>query len=201
MRVHYVLEDVAHARFVPAMFKRVAEEREIDLQASGGSPEGGASRAMKALRQVLADIRAGIFEQPDLIVLGIDADCGQQGSRTRQVERACEQEQYHGTVLIAEPEPHIEIWYLADPSFVQQLLQIAQLPPNPTEHCKKDEYKEQLRSAVLSSGVPAPLGGVEHGPEIAAGMDLYRASKNVPSLAQFVDSVREQCAIYLNTRG
>ena len=201
MRVHYVLEDVAHARFIPAMFKRVAEEFEIELQTSGGSPEGGASRAVKALRQVLADIRGGIFEQPDLIVLGIDADCGQQGNRAQQVERACERERYQGTVLIAEPEPHIEIWYLADPAYVQQLLQIPQLPPNPTEHCKKDEYKEQLRSAVLSSGVPAPLGGVEYGPEIATGMDLYRASKNVPSLSQFVDAAREQCATYRNTRG
>ena len=201
MNVHYVLEDVAHARFVPAMFERIAAEFDVKLQISGGSPEGGASRAVKALRQLLADIRTGIYDQPDVIVLGIDADCGQQGNRSQQAERARQQEHYQGTLLTAEPDPHIEIWYLADPAFVQQLLQIPQLPPTPTEHCKKDEYKEQLRTAVLSSGAPAPLGGVEYGPEIAMGMDLYRAMKNVPSLSRFVEAAREQCSIHQSTVG
>ena len=201
MRVHYVLEDLAHARFVPPMFGRIANDEGLVLEQGEGLPEGGAGRAISALRQVLADIRDGTVDQPDLIVVSIDADCGQQGNRARQVERACERERYPGSVLIAEPDPHIEIWYLADPQWVQQLLQTAERPTIPTVRCKKDEYKERLRSAVLSSGAPAPLGGIEYGPEIAQGMDLYRASRNVSSLARFVDAARDQCAIFRNTLG
>ena len=69
------------------------------------------------------------MREPDTIVVGIDADCGQQGERTRQVSRACALEGYAGLVITAEPDPHIEIWYVADPEYVQQLLRTSDRPP------------------------------------------------------------------------
>ncbi len=151
---------------------------------------GGDGRTIDGLRKLLADIKHGIFEQPDMVVVGIDADCGTRGDRDSQVRRACELEDYEGDVIVAAPDPHIEVWYVADPVFLQQLLQTPSLSAIPDIRCKKDEYKEELRSIALSSGAPAPLGGVEYGPEIAEGMNLYRAGRSVPSLGRFVDAAR-----------
>ena len=93
-------------------------------------------------------------------------------------------------MITAEPDPHIEIWYLADPECIQKLLRTPNRPTIPDIRCKKLEYKDRLRSVARSSGAPTPLGGVEYGPEIAASMDLYRASRNVASFGRFVDEAR-----------
>jgi len=34
-------------------------------------------------------------------------------------------------VIVAEPDPHIESWYLADPAYVQQLLHLPVRPSHP----------------------------------------------------------------------
>ena len=190
MRVLYVLEDNAHAQFVPPLFRRIAGEEGVELDARELTPMGGAGSTVQGFRQLLVDLRSGSIEQPDAIVVGIDADCGQQGDRTQQVSRACALEGYEGLVITAEPDPHIEIWYLADPECIQKLLRTPNRPTIPDIRCKKLEYKDRLRSVARSSGAPTPLGGVEYGPEIAASMDLYRASRNVASFGRFVDEAR-----------
>lgn len=106
MRVVYVLEDEAHAQFVPPLFRRLAGDASVELAEQALRPMGGAGRTIDGLRRLLADIRRGAVEQPDAIVVGIDADCSRQGQRQRQVGVACEREDYHGLVVVAEPEPH-----------------------------------------------------------------------------------------------
>ncbi len=196
MLVRYVLEDLAHAEFVPALFRRIAHETDVDIDERIPGYMRGGGTTISELRQLLGDINAGVTDRPDIIVVGIDADCGQQGDRDRQVKRACRVEGYQGTVLTAEPDPHIEIWYLSDPEFVQQLLLTPERPTVPTVRCKRQEYKDRLRSTVLSSGVRPALGGIEYGTEIAERMDRYRAGRNVSSLRRFVDAARRQCAQY-----
>ena len=169
MRVSYVLEDQAHAQFVPPLFRRLAKEEGVELAESELAPMRGDGRTISGLRRLLVDIRTGSPTRPDLIVVGIDADCGPRGERERQIRRACELEDYEGDVIVAEPDPHIEIWYLADPVFLQQLLQTPSLSATPDIRCKKDEYKEELRSIAMSSGARAPLGGVEYGPRSRRG--------------------------------
>ena len=195
MRVSFVVEDLAHAQLVPPLFRRIAREAGVEIDPRRPVvPMGGVGPTLRGLRQLLADIRVGVVPLPDLIVIGLDADCGPQGNRSQQVERACALEQYQGAFLTAEPDPHVEIWYFADPECVQTLLQIPDLPTVPTVRCRKDEYKDRLRSVVRSGGSPAPLGGVEYGPAIAKHMDLYRAGRNVASLGRFVNSARSICA-------
>ena len=190
MRVVYVLEDTAHAQFVPPLFRRLAGEASVELNEQPLRPMGGAGRTIEGFRKLLADIRQGIAERPDAIVAGIDADCSGRGARREQVDRACEREGYLGVVAVAEPEPHIESWYFADTAAFQRLLRVADLPPAPSGRCRKDDYKDRLREAVRSGGGPAPLGGVEYGPEIVAAMNVHRAGRNAPSLRRFVDEAR-----------
>ena len=190
MRVVYVLEDTAHAQFVPPLFWRLAGEASVALTEQPLHPMGGAGRTIEGFRKLLADIRQGIAEQPDAIVVGIDADCSGRGARREQLARACEREGYLGVVAVAEPEPHIESWYFADTAAFQRLLRVADLPPAPSVRCRKDDYKDRLREAVRSGGGPAPLGGVEYGPEIVAAMNVHRAGRNAPSLRRFADEAR-----------
>ena len=196
MRTRYVLEDLAHEEFTPRLFRRIARDLEIELTEQSTGHAGGAGSTIRAFRQLLADIRVGNVERPDLVVVGIDVDCGQQGNREQQILRACELERYDGPVLTAEPDPHIEIWYLADPEFIQKLLKSPERPTTPTVRCKRQEYKDRLRSAVLSSSARPAFGGIEYGREIAEGMDLYRAGRNVASLKRFVDTATQRCREY-----
>ena len=190
MRVVYVLEDHAHARFVPPLFRRLAAEAGAELTERELSPTGGAGNALRELRRLLADFRLDAADPPEAIVVGIDADCGQQGDRVLQVERVRSRERYEGRVIVAAPEPHVEAWYLADPAFVQQLLHVPDRPAVPDARCHKREHKDRLRAIVRSSGAPAPLGGVEYGPEIVADMNLHRAGRNAPSLRRFTGEAR-----------
>lgn len=191
MRVVYVLEDAAHAQFVPPLFRRLAVNASVDLTARELPPMGGAGRTIDGLGRLLRDIRTGIAEQPDAIVVGIDADCSERGERSRQVARARQREDYSGLVLVAELEPHIESWYFAaDAAAFQRLLRVADLPPAPSVRCRKDDYKDRLRRAVRSGGGPAPLGGVEYGPEIVEEMNISHATGRVRSLRRFVDDAR-----------
>lgn len=191
MHVLYFLEDNAHAKFVPVLFRRLADEAGVDLIEKDYGPMGGAGPTIKSIRQMLVDIESDSELQPDALVVGIDADCSQRGERSRQVRDASKFEHYGGMLVVAEPEPHIESWYLADPTCIQRLLRIPDIPPAPDTRCRKQDYKNQLRSTVRSSGRPAPLGGVEYGQEIASTMNLYRAGRNVPSLRRFVRDARE----------
>ena len=190
MRVVYVLEDTAHAQFVPPLFRRLAGEASVELTEQPLRPMGGAGRTIEGFRKLLADIRQGIAERPDAIVTGIDADCSGRGARSQQVARACERGGYSGDVVVAEPEPHIESWYFADTAAFQRLLRVADLPLAPSVRCRKDDYKDRLREAVRSGGGPAPLGGVEYGPEIVEAMNVHRAGRNAPSLRRFADDAR-----------
>ena len=190
MRVVYVLEDTAHAQFVPPLFRRLAGEASVDLAEQVLRPMGGAGRTIEGFRRLLRDIRTGAAEQPDAIVVGIDADCSGRGARSRQVGVACERAGYLGVVVVAEPEPHVESWYFADTAAFQRLLRVADLPPAPSVRCRKDDYKDRLRDAVRSGGGPAPLGGVEYGPEIVEEMSVHRAGRSAPSLRRFADDAR-----------
>lgn len=196
MRVVYVLEDGAHEQFVPPLFRRLAGDASVELAEQVLRPMGGAGRTIDGLRRLLAEIRLGVVEQPDAIVVGIDADCSERGERGRQVARARQREDYLGVVVVAEPEPHIESWYFADTAAFQRLLRVADLPPAPSVRCRKDDYKDRLREAVRSGGGPAPLGGVEYGPEIAAAMNVHRAGRSTPSLRRVVDDARACLARY-----
>ena len=190
MRVVYVLEDTAHAQFVPPLFRRLAGEASVDLNEQPLRPMGGVGRTIDGFRKLIGDIRLGAVEQPDAIVAGIDADCSGRGARRELVARACERAGYLGVVAVAEPEPHIESWYFADAAAFQRLLGVPDLPRAPSAHCRKDDYKNRLREAVRSGGGPAPLGGVEYGPEIVEAMNVHRAGRNAPSLRRFVDDAR-----------
>ena len=115
----------------------------------------GDGRTISGLRRLLADIRTGSPTRPDLIVVGIDADCSSRGERDRQVRRACELEGYEGDGIVAEPDPHIEIWYLADPVLLQQLLQTPSLSLYRTFVARRTSTRRNCAQSRCGGAPPA----------------------------------------------
>jgi hypothetical protein len=88
------------------------------------------------------------------------------------------------------PDPHVERWYLLDPSALSNAAGISEMPALPAHKCEKNYYKQLLRSAFNNSSIIPLLGGTEYGPLVADKMDLYAASKADHGLAEFVDGVK-----------
>jgi hypothetical protein len=94
------------------------------------------------------------------------------------------------------PDPHIECWYLADPSAVAKVLKGPVALP--AHKCQRAFYKRLLQDAVKAAGRQPILGGVEFGKPLVREMDLYQAGKAVPSLGATIAEVR-QCFKALQT--
>ena len=124
--------------------------------------------------------------RPDLVVVVRDTDCA--GVRTIQsrYSRLVKDAGYLGDVVIGAPEPHIECWYLADPSALQRVLSAPTQAPVPDSRCGTGRFKEMLARTVTDAKVDPLLGGIEYAEDIVADMDIYRAAANVPSF----DTVR-----------
>lgn len=89
---------------------------------------------------------------------------------------------------MACPDPHVELWYLANPQGLGSAL--GANVSLPRKKCQRDRYKKLLVDALRQAGRIVRLGGAEFAEEIVSAMDLYRAAKNAPSLGSFIDDVR-----------
>jgi hypothetical protein len=120
---------------------------------------------------------------PDLLVVAIDANCSSFAKARGAIEQNID-DSLRALTVIACPDPHVERWYLADPdSFAER---VGVRPELGKRKCVRDLYKRKLSEAILGSGQPAPLGGIEFAAEIVAGMNLHRAGRSEDSLRHFV---------------
>jgi hypothetical protein len=186
--VDLFVEDYAHEAFLSAMLRRLAlaEGKEIVLRPR--SAQGGHGRALTELGLYQRMIQKGQvgLGLPDLLVVGIDANCQSLTKARKAVEAKLEPPFIDRTVL-ACPDPHVERWFLADPTSFAQV--VGASPKIGKRKCERDVYKGVLREAVVNAGHPVGLGGVEFAEEIVDAMDLYRAGKGEKSLKLFVDAV------------
>ncbi len=90
--------------------------------------------------------------------------------------------------VAASPDPHIERWFLADLESFHKV--VGTRPTVAKRKCDRIYYKNILREAVKAADNPSTLGGIEYADELVEAMDLYRASKAVPSLGRFIDELR-----------
>jgi hypothetical protein len=130
---------------------------------------------------------------PDILVVAIDANC-ETVSKARKVVEAKIEPPFGDRTVVACPDPHVERWFLADPTSFAQV--VGARPHVGKRKCERDVYKRILTKAIVEAGHPAGLGGVEFAEEIVSAMDLYRAGKGEKSLKLFVDAF----AGYLKSR-
>lgn len=179
-------EDISHEKFVTALTERVAVEEGVEVDIRTGSVRGGHGKAITELRdyQRLLQETGGA---PDVLVVCIDGNCRGFTTGVQEIDQAID-----GAVIPSYvpfvPDPHIESWYLADPAGFKS--SIGGGFSLPAQKCERGAYKNVLTQALRTAGEFVLLGGAEFADDIVSGMDLYRASKNCPSLGHAIDGLR-----------
>ena len=195
MRVDLFLEDIGHERFVASLVRRLADEAGVPIEIDVRNATGGASQLDQQFLQFLRDYALAKLN-PDLVVVVRDTDCTGVGTVKSRYLGLVDAAGYVGDVVIGAPEPHIECWYLADPSALQRVLRAATQAPIPDSKCGRGRFKQLLSNTVTDAGVAPLLGGIEYANGVVAEMDIYKAAVNVPSLGSFIRELRQ----YLGSR-
>lgn len=193
IRVGYFLEDIAQEAFILSLVTRIAEEvgmPETALDHDSRSAIGGRGTVTSELRRFLRDVRRGDERPFDVLVVAIDANCCGYSERRNEIRHIVDQTDYHGTVVYAIPDPHIERWYLEDSQGLREVVDADIQPQTPPYKCERGLYKLALREAFQEAGIHAPLGGAEYGPEIAEVLDLYEVGNADAAFRHFVTDLR-----------
>lgn len=188
--IAYFLEDSGQEAIIPPLVKRLIREagKPADhfdhrtLSARGGG-------SISAYKRFLADARRRGHLPAELLVVGSDGNCLGFAARRDEIKAIAADPPYP-VVVTAVPDPHVERWYLLDPSALSASASLSKIPALPEHKCEKGYYKQLLRSAFHKSPVVPPLGGTEYGPLVAEKMDLYAAGKADHGLAEFVSEIR-----------
>ena len=193
----YFLEDIAHEKFLPALVTRIAQDRGIEpslLEHNVRNATGGKGRALAEFSQFLRESQ-GL--QCHILIVAIDANCQSYQKRRKEILRRVKQSEVRWQVVCAVPNPHIERWYLSDPTVFRG--KGVTLPPY---KCERGRYKRILREAIEEhTGSVPPLGGIEYGQEIAKAMDIHKARKEDRALGRFVDDLKQAFAILMKQDG
>jgi hypothetical protein len=203
LEIGYFLEDMGHQRFLLALVERVAKETGLSpdrLHHEVRSATGGLGKALGELRRFLRDVHRERSQPFNLMVVAIDSNCQGYSKRRQEIRGIVKRSGYQSPVVCAVPEPHIERWYLADPSGFQKALGSDAAPEVPPYKCERGRYKDALRQAVQRTGIVAPLGGLEYGSAIALALNLYAAGKANAGFKHFVDDVRAVLAPLVQQR-
>lgn len=191
--IGYFLEDLGQERFLVALVERIAQEKRVPpdiLRHDKRNVTGGQGKALIELRRFLRDVRRKQEYLFDLLVVAIDGNCHGYVERQKEIKDIVTQSSYQGSVVCAVPDPHIERWYMIDPSGFQQALGTHIVPHVPVYKCERDRYKHALRQATQQAGIIAPLGGAEYGQEIARTIHFYDAGKEDTGFKHFIDDLQ-----------
>lgn len=181
-------EDDGHRTLLVPIIQRVADAESVAIDIRIRSAQGGSGRALDALRRYSADLARGTDEYLAVLVVAIDGNCRGWNERRREIERLLGG--FAGLVVVAIPDPHVELWYLADPQALPRVLGGSFTAVVPAQKCERHRYKQVLREACRQGGVEPVAGGVEYGEEVARQMDLAVAAANNPAFARFLDDSR-----------
>ena len=188
--IAYFLEDAGQEAIIPPLVKRFIREAgklAEDFDHRTLNARGGGS--ISSYKRFLADANRRMHLPADLLIVGSDGNC--KGFATRRDEiKAVAANPPYPIVVTAVPDPHVERWYLLDPSALAKVAGISKMPALPAHKCEKDYYKQLLRSAFTNSPIIPLLGGTEYGALVADKMDLYAASKADHGLAEFIVGVK-----------
>jgi hypothetical protein len=185
--VDLFVEDRAHEQFLKALVGRLSAEADRPVVIRVRSAQGGHGRVLSEFALYQATIARGLFPLPDMLVAAVDANC----NSPQEVQRTLQQNlgrEFQGRTAFACPDPHVERWFMADPESFAMI--VGAEPPLERRKCERDRYKRHLVDAIRKGGHVPTLGGIEFALDLVSGMDLYRASKNEPSLGAFVDAAR-----------
>jgi hypothetical protein len=198
LAIDLFVEDRAHEELLRALMERVAEEEGKPVVVRPRSVRGGHGRALEELVLYQQGVRKGIagLAVPDLLVVGIDANCQRSATMRREIRRRLDPA-FRDRSVVACPDPHVERWYLSDPESFEGV--VGRRPRLGRKKCDRDHYKRVLSDTIKGAGHPATLRGVEFARDLAGAMDMYRAGKNDASLRLFLDEARSVLRLLART--
>jgi len=186
-RIHLFCEDVAHEEFLRGLLLRLCAQERMEAIIAIRNARGGRGRALSELD--LYQALAKSQELPDLLVVGIDTNCSTYAETRDAVEARLDTAlfPFHA---VACPNPHIELWYMADPVAFERVVGVP--PPELVPGCGKEDrnvLKKALAAAIREAGHPVLFGGTQFALEIAQAIDPFRAGKVDAGFRHFVRDV------------
>lgn len=189
LTVDLFAEDKGHEEFLKPLIHRVAADEKRKVTVKVRSARGGHGVTLRELklyqRSVLSNV--GDLSLPDLLVVARDSNCRSYTETTNEIRNELDAAFANRTIL-ACPDPHVELWYLADLDAFSNVVGVR--PSMAAAKCEKGYYKNILASAVIAAGHPPTLGGIEFARELVSAMDLYVAGKTDACLRHFVQDLR-----------
>lgn len=186
--VDLFVEDIAHESFLAPLIRRMAVSR---ARVRTRSARGGHPRALAEFAAYQKAIIRSHIPAPDIIVVAIDTNCSTFASKRSEIFEATDPS-LRDIIIPACPDPHIERWFFADPGGFEQI--VGRCPRLRRRKCGRDVYKNLLRTTIIENDHIPTLGGIEFAEELVDHMDLYRASRNEPSLRDFLANLRAKVA-------
>lgn len=180
------VEDDAHERFIKRFIKRFAEKYNVTYAISMRMVTGGYGAVIQELDSYVRDLNRMHTSYFDTIIIVKDANCSRWQDMRRKILRKFTQ----FNTIFAIPEPHIERWYLIDPSAIKKV--IGQGYTTPSGKCGKntrDYYKQELYHAINQVGINPPLGGIEYAEDIVDNIDLDRVDWEDQSFSKFLNEM------------
>lgn len=101
-------EDDGHRALLHALVERLAAEESVQVGIEVRNAEGGAARALAALKQYGIDLERGVDRFVDVLLVAIDGNCHGGAKRRKQIE-AVLRDRYPGRLVSAVPDPHVEL--------------------------------------------------------------------------------------------
>lgn len=202
--VLYFLEDIAHEKFIRALVDRVAHQvaealgiSSLQIKEEVRNATGGRGATLTEFSRFLRENKGLVS---DILIVAIDANCRRYTRQKQEILSLVKIAEIRWQVVCAVPDPHIERWYLSDPSAIPRAFGVKSdyQVELPKYKCKRGWYKNELRRIIENAaGFVPQLGGAEYGQEIAKAMDLYTAVKGDRALKHFIDDLKQAFSYFL----
>ena len=192
LTIDLFVEDSAHEAFIRACVNRLAAETGTPITLQIRNARGGRAKVINEFKQYQLVLLSRVSATrccPDLVVVGLDANCRKRPAMIKELLNVLDP-RLRPLIVFACPSTHIELWYLADSKAFAAA--VGHAPTIGRKKCKRDYYKGVLAQAVVHSGHPAMLGGIDFAQDIVAKMNFYVAGKTDKGLKLFWDETRRR---------
>lgn len=189
LAVDLFAEDRAHEEFLRSLILRIGRAENSPLSLRVRAARGGHPLVLQALRAYRSAIENRGLGCPDVLVVGIDANCSRYGPARAAIVEVLGPA-LESCAAVACADPHVERWYLADPDSFEEVVGVR--PRAERRKCKRDRYKQLLLNAVQKGGHETLLGGIEFASDLVEAMDLFRAGRTEASLKHFISEFQSQ---------
>ena len=162
---------------------RFAEKYNVEYDIFIRTVIGGTGAVKSELTKYARELALLKGQFYDVIIIVKDANC----QRWQDIKRWITSKFKQINTIFAIPEPHIEKWYLIDPSAIKKI--IGHGYTTPSGKCDRDYYKQELFKAIRQAGIIPPLGGIEYANDIVDYINIDKMDWGDRSFLSFMSEM------------